>query len=182
MPDIVFSLIDYAPMMAALAAAGIAAGFLSGLFGIGGGSVLVPVLYTAMGAAGVPEDIRMQVTLGTSFGVIGPTGYRSYRAHRARNAVDMKTLTRLGPAVFLGVVVGVAIASAMSSEALRWVWVVAAIVMSLKPAALVMLPTSIALAPVGVRLAHGLSKRALELAFAAFLALVAVKFLWSLYG
>ncbi|MGZ8409291.1 MAG: sulfite exporter TauE/SafE family protein, partial [Hyphomicrobium sp.] len=80
MPDIFASLIDHAPMMAALAAAGIAAGFLSGLFGIGGGSVLVPVLYTAMGAAGVPEDIRMQVTLGTSFGVIGPTGYRSYRA------------------------------------------------------------------------------------------------------
>jgi uncharacterized membrane protein YfcA len=277
MPDIFASLNDYAPMMAALAAAGIAAGFLSGLFGIGGGSVLVPVLYTAMGAAGVPEDIRMQVTLGTSFGVIGPTGFRSYRAQRARNAVDMPALKRLAPGVLLGVVVGVAIASMMSSEGLRWVWVVAAIVMSLKlalgrddwrlgdelpssrglelaafmigilsalmsiggglfmvsllmlfgfpvlaavatssgfgpiiaatgmagyilagwgaeglppgslgyvniPAALVMLPTSIAFAPVGVRLAHGLSKRALELAFAGFLALVAVKFLWSLYS
>ncbi len=65
MPDILASLLDYGPMIAALAAAGIAAGFLSGLFGIGGGSVLVPVLYTAMAAAGVPEDIRMQVTLGT---------------------------------------------------------------------------------------------------------------------
>src|SRR5512139_37441 len=107
MPDIFASLIDYAPMIAALAVAGIAAGFLSGLFGIGGGSVLVPVLYTAMGAANVPEDIRMQVTLGTSFAVIGPTGYRSYLSHRARNAVDTQTLWRLGPSIFFGVVVGV---------------------------------------------------------------------------
>jgi uncharacterized membrane protein YfcA len=45
-----------------------------------------------------------------------------------------------------------------------------------------MLPTSIALAPVGVRVAHGLPRRSLEIAFAAFLALVALKFLWSLYG
>lgn len=270
-------LIAYAPMIAALAVAGIAAGFLSGLFGIGGGSVLVPVLYAAMGAAGVPEDIRMQVTLGTSFAVIGPTGLRSFLAHRARNAVDMAALKRLAPAVFLGVLAGVALASISSSEMLRWVWVVAAIVMSLKlalgrddwrlgdalpatrtleaaafaigvlsalmsiggglfmvsllmlfgypvlaavatssgfgpliavtglagyiwagwgaaglppgslgyvniPAALVMLPTSIAFAPLGVRAAHGLPKRALELAFAAFLALVAIKFLWTLYG
>jgi uncharacterized protein len=50
------------------------------------------------------------------------------------------------------------------------------------PAALVMLPTSLAFAPFGVRVAHGLSKRALELAFAAFLALVALKFLWTLYA
>jgi uncharacterized membrane protein YfcA len=50
------------------------------------------------------------------------------------------------------------------------------------PAALVMLPASMLFAPVGVRLAHGLPKRALELAFSAFLALVAVKFLFTLYG
>lgn len=277
MSDLITLSLEYAPMIAALSVAGIAAGFLSGLFGIGGGSVLVPVLYMAMTAAGVPEDVRMQVTLGTSFAVIGPTGLRSFLSHRARNAVDMAVLKRLALPVFFGVVVGVALASVASSATLRWVWVVAAVVMSLKlalgrddwrlaealpasrtieatafaigmlsalmsiggglfmvsllmvfgfpvlaavatssgfgpliavtgligyvwagwnaaglppgslgyvniPAALVMLPTSLACAPLGVRAAHGLPQRSLELAFAAFLALVALKFLYSLYG
>lgn len=275
--EILSALIAHAPMIAALAGAGIATGLLSGLFGIGGGSVLVPALYTAMGALDVPEDVRMQVTLGTSFAVIAPTGLRSFLSHRARDAVDMGAVKRLAPAVFFGVVVGCVLASIASSETLRWVWVVAAVVMSLKlafgrddwrlgdrlpaswflelaafligllsalmsiggglfmvsllmlfgypvlrsvatssafgplialtglagfvwagwetpdrppgsigfvnlPAALVMLPTSLAFAPLGVRLAHRLPKRALELAFSAFLALVAIKFLWSLYA
>ena len=60
-------------LLALLAAAGLLAKFLSGLLGIGGGGVLVPVLYEVFGAAGVPEDVRMHVTLGTTLGVIAPT-------------------------------------------------------------------------------------------------------------
>ena len=84
------------------------------------------------GAVEVPEDFRMQLTLGTSFAVILPTGLRSFLAQRARGAVDMAALKRLTPAVFLGVLFGVLIASKSSSAALRWVWVIAAAAMALK--------------------------------------------------
>ena len=89
-----------AGLLLLLAAAGLLAGFLSGLLGIGGGGVLVPVLYEVFGAAGVPEDVRMHVTLGTTLGVIAPTVLRSFVAFRARGSIDMDVVRRLGPWVF----------------------------------------------------------------------------------
>ena len=64
---------DLAGLLLLLAAAGLLGGFLSGLLGIGGGGVLVPVLYEVFGVIGVPENVRMHVTLGTTLGVIAPT-------------------------------------------------------------------------------------------------------------
>ena len=123
-----------AGLLLLLAAAGLLAGFLSGLLGIGGGGVLVPVLYEVFGAVGVPEDVRMHVTLGTTLGVIAPTVLRSFAAFRARGTVDMDVVRRMGPWVFLGVTVGVLIASSASSVALRWVWVVFGTFLTIKMA------------------------------------------------
>lgn len=111
-------------MLALIAASGLLAGFLSGLLGIGGGGILVPVLYEAFGVAGVSEDVRMHLTLGTTLAVIAPTVLRSFRAHNARGSVDLAVVKRMGPWIFLGVVVGSVIANYASSEALRWVWVI----------------------------------------------------------
>ena len=72
-----------------LVAVGVLSGFLAGMFGIGGGAILVPVFYECFRLAGVPLDVRMPLCIGTSLAIIIPTSIRSYRAHLARGAVDM---------------------------------------------------------------------------------------------
>lgn len=265
---------EAARLLAMLVGAGLLAGFLSGLLGIGGGGVLVPVLYGAFGAIGVPEDVRMHVTLGTTLGVIAPTVLSSFRAYRARGTVDMDVVLRMAPWIFLGVTLGVLIADHASSTALRWVWVVFGTLLAVKMAigrddwrisdhlprppwlealafaigvistlmgiggatftvplltlhgrpllrsvatatgigpvialpglvgyaiagwgepglppfslgfvnlgALLVAPLAVVAAPFGVHLAHGIPKRALELAFALFIACVVLRFLTTL--
>jgi uncharacterized membrane protein YfcA len=70
-----------------IAGAGILVGILAGLFGIGGGAIIVPVLYEVFRALGVPEDVRMQLCIGTSLAIIVPTTVRSYIAHKKKGAV-----------------------------------------------------------------------------------------------
>jgi uncharacterized membrane protein YfcA len=66
---------------------GMLVGLLSGLFGIGGGAVIVPVLYEVFRVLGVPDDLRFQACIGTSLAIIVPTTFRAYLAHKARGAV-----------------------------------------------------------------------------------------------
>ena len=66
---------------------GVVTGILAGLFGIGGGAIIVPVLYEMFRVLGVPEEVRMQLCVGTSLAIIMPTNVRSYLAHRAKGAV-----------------------------------------------------------------------------------------------
>ena len=89
-----------------LVAVGALAGFFAGLFGIGGGAVLVPVFYECFRLAGVPPEVRMPLCIGTSLAVIIPTSIRSYRAHHARGAVDMEILKIWWLPVMIGVIAG----------------------------------------------------------------------------
>ncbi|WP_045836087.1 sulfite exporter TauE/SafE family protein [Hyphomicrobium sp. 99] len=261
-------------LLALLAGAGLLAGFLSGLLGIGGGGIIVPVLYEVFGAAGVPEDVRMHVTLGTTLAVIAPTVFRSFSAFRARGSVDIDVVKRMGPWIVFGVIAGIVIANYASSEVLRWIWVVFGTALAVKMflgrddwqiadklprppwleaaagfiglistlmgiggatftvplltlygmpllravgtatgigtiiavpgiagyiisgwgeaglpplslgyvnlGACVIAPLAVLTAPLGVKVAHGISKRTLELAFAVFLTTVVARFLWTL--
>ncbi|MGB4865313.1 MAG: sulfite exporter TauE/SafE family protein [Hyphomicrobium sp.] len=263
-------------LIAMVIVAGLVAGFLSGLLGIGGGGILVPVLYETFGVAGVPEEIRMHLTLGTTLAVIAPTVLSSFSAHRARGSVDMAVVRRMGPWIVLGVTLGIMIAEHASSEALRWVWVVFGSLLAFKMAlgrdewriadalppppkleaasfgigvistlmgiggatftvplltlygrpllqsvatatgigpmiavpgiigymltgwhapglpefsagyvslaALLIAPLGVFAAPFGVRMAHGISKRKLEVAFAIFITCVVARFLYTLVG
>ncbi len=85
---------------------GALSGFLAGLFGIGGGAILVPVFYECFRLAGVPMEVRMPLCVGTSLAVIIPTAVSSWRAHYARGAVDMEIIKRWWLPVLLGVIVG----------------------------------------------------------------------------
>ena len=107
----------------ALAAAGLAMGFLVGLFGIGGGGIAAPVLYEVFAFLGVDPAIRMHLALGTSLAVMIPTSIRSFIAHRTHGGVDMDAWRRLAPGVVAGVVLGALIASVSSGAALKWVWI-----------------------------------------------------------
>jgi uncharacterized protein len=89
-----------------LVVVGALAGFLAGVFGIGGGAILVPVFYECFRLAGVPLEVRMPLCIGTSLAIIIPTSIRSYRAHRARGAVDMEILRQWWLPVLTGVIAG----------------------------------------------------------------------------
>lgn len=117
-------LADLLTFAATLVGAGIVAGLLAGLFGIGGGAVLVPVLYQFQGLIGVDESIRMHVAVATSLGVIIPTSLRSLMAHRKRGAVDDAVLKSLLIPVPVGVVLGACLASSMSGTWLRAIFAV----------------------------------------------------------
>jgi uncharacterized membrane protein YfcA len=267
---------ELAWLAVALVAAGLVTGFLAGLLGIGGGGVLVPVLFETFGFIGVPEEIRMQMVLGTSFAIIVPTTWRSFTSHRARGASDLTVVKRLGPFIVAGVLAGVLLVSVVSGTILKVLWIVCATTLATKMAlgreewrlgetlpstraidaaafaigvvstlmsigggmfvvtlltlygmpllnavatssgvgpliaipgmlgyiwagwdnplvpplslgyvsvigAALVIPASVLAAPYGVRAAHGMSRRTLELAFAAFLALVALRLLVSLF-
>jgi uncharacterized membrane protein YfcA len=105
-----FDLSELMELAFLLIAAGGLVGFLAGVFGIGGGAVLVPVFYECFRLAGVPLEVRMPLCIGTSLAVIIPTSIRSFRAHYARGAVDLEVLKVWWPPILLGVVVGSAIA------------------------------------------------------------------------
>jgi uncharacterized membrane protein YfcA len=89
-----------------LVAVGALAGFLAGLFGVGGGAILVPVFYECFRLAGVPLEVRMPLCIGTSLAIIIPTSISSYRAHYARGAVDMAVLRQWWLPVLAGVIAG----------------------------------------------------------------------------
>src|SRR3954469_4252865 len=102
---------ELAWLAAIIVAGGAVAGFLAGLFGIGGGAIIVPVLYEVFRIIGVPDEVRMQLCVGTSLAIIVPTTIRSYRAHRARGGLlEMVVRAWAIPAV-LGVFIGSVIAA-----------------------------------------------------------------------
>ena len=93
-------------LVAAIMVAGVVTGILAGLFGIGGGAVIVPVLFEVFRLLGVPEDLRMQLCVGTSLAIIAPTTVRSYRAHRAKGLVIAKIVRWWALPAIVGVAVG----------------------------------------------------------------------------
>jgi uncharacterized membrane protein YfcA len=89
-----------------LVAVGALSGFLAGVFGIGGGAILVPVFYECFRLAGVPLEVRMPLCIGTSLAIIIPTSIRSWRAHHRRGAVDMEIVRAWWLPVLAGVIAG----------------------------------------------------------------------------
>jgi uncharacterized membrane protein YfcA len=116
----------------AIVAGGVVTGILAGLFGIGGGAIIVPVLYEVFRVLGVPEDVRMQLCIGTSLAIIVPTTIGSYRAHRAKNAVIAGIVRVWALPAVLGVAVGAFIASFAPSGVFKIAFVVIATLIAAK--------------------------------------------------
>jgi len=268
---------DLAWLVAALLAGGLLMGFLAGLFGIGGGGILVPILYEIFNIIDVPLEVRMHLAVGTSLAVIIPTSIRSVQSHYKHGAVDMDLLHRIALPVLAGVLTGVIVASFVQAAVLKVVYILSTSLMAinlyfgrgrwnlgeempgrvvdravgwligtvstligigggvqlttymtlygrkihqavatgaglgpiiaipatigyvwagwdegglLPPGSLgyvsllgfaIIGPVSVYAAPIGVRVAHGLSRRTLEVAFAIFLMLMSIRFLISLF-
>jgi uncharacterized protein len=107
---------------AAIAVSGVVAGLMAGIFGIGGGAVLVPVFYQVFGILEIDEAVRMHLAVGSSLAIIVPTSITSFRAHKARGAVDMELLRSFLIPVPIGVVLASLTAAYISSEGLRAVF------------------------------------------------------------
>ncbi|MCB1490187.1 MAG: sulfite exporter TauE/SafE family protein [Bauldia sp.] len=116
----------------ALLLAGALSGLLAGIFGIGGGAVIVPVLYQALVYLGVDESVRMHVAVGTSLAIIVPTSLRSFFAHKRRGAVDMALFRSFLIPVPLGVIVASIVAASISGAALRGIFAAIALAVALK--------------------------------------------------
>ena len=97
---------ELAQLALLLVAVGALSGFLAGLFGIGGGAILVPVFYECFRLAGVPLEVRMPLCIGTSLAIIIPTSISSFRAHYLRGAVDMNILRQWWLPIVIGVIAG----------------------------------------------------------------------------
>jgi uncharacterized membrane protein YfcA len=263
-------------LVLALAATGLVAGLLAGIFGIGGGGVIVPVMYQALGALGFSPAVTMHVALGSALAVIIPTSIRSFQAHRARSAVDMGILRSWIVPIPLGVGAASFVAAKVGGAELRAIFAAIAFVVALRlifnrdswrlgsevpdgairsmvgmgigflsalmgiaggvmsntfmtlygrpihqavatasgvgiliaiPGTLgyiaagwgaeglppfslgyvnllgvaIVMPLSLLMAPLGVRIAHSLSKRQLEIGFGVFLILMSARFAWTLF-
>ncbi len=108
---------EIALLLLAIVASGVVTGLLSGLFGIGGGAVMVPVLYDVFRVLGVPDEVRMQLCVGTSLAIIVPTNIRSYLAHRAKGAVDHQVVKTWVLPALAGVAIG-SVAAAFAPAAI----------------------------------------------------------------
>lgn len=107
-----------------IAGAGIVVGVLAGLFGIGGGAVIVPVLYEVFRALNVPEDLRMQMCIGTSIAIIFPTTVRSYFAHKKKGAVIPEVVRAWAVPSVVGVAIGAVIATSAPASVFKIAFVV----------------------------------------------------------
>jgi len=260
-----------------LVGAGAVSGILAGLLGIGGGAVMVPVLYEFFGFMGVDEAVRTHIAVATSLGVIVPTSIRSFSAHYKKGLVDFDVLKIWFIPIIIGVIAGVWVMDLASGSLLRAIFAFQTLLIALlmifnkdnfqfsanlpgkiamisygffigivsklmgigggilgssfmtlfgrsihqavstsaglgliisipavvgdlffvapNPellpigtvgyvnilAVLLMIPVSILCAPMGVKIAHSLPKRTLEMAFAVFLLSVAARFFISLF-
>lgn len=115
-------LLQYLPNLAMLLGAGVFAGFIAGLFGVGGGTITVPVLYYWLTHMKVSPDVAMHVAVGTSLATIIATSLSSSRAHEKRGSVDHDLLKIWAPPIALGSILGGVLAGFMSGTSMRLVF------------------------------------------------------------
>lgn len=119
-------------LAAALAAAGACTGVLAGLFGVGGGTVIVPVLYEVFELYGVPDEIRMPLCVGTSLAVIVPTSISSFLGHYKKGAVDIGVLRAWTVPIIAGVGIGILMASVAKPILFKIVFIVVSLFLAVR--------------------------------------------------
>lgn len=130
MPDLLFS----AHLIWALAmlGAGIAGGLLAGMLGVGGGIIIVPVLYLVQGSLGVDDDVRMKLAVATSLATIMFTSLSSARSHAKRDAIDRQLVRDWTLPIFFGVVVGTVTASLVPGLVLTTIFASVATIVAIR--------------------------------------------------
>jgi uncharacterized protein len=123
---------EFLLLAALIIGAGLVTGVLAGLFGIGGGALIVPVLYEVFRVLGVPDEVRFQLCVGTSIAIIVPTNVFSYFTHRGKGAVMMEVVRAWAVPAIVGVAAGSAIAAFAPGAVLKLAFVLIATVIAFK--------------------------------------------------
>lgn len=113
-------------------ATGAIAGVLAGLFGVGGGLIIVPALAWLLPRHGVDASVVMQLAIGTSLAVISATSISSTLAHHKRSGVLWPILLRIAPGLVIGAIAGGFVADILSGGTLKKVVGIGAILVSLQ--------------------------------------------------
>lgn len=121
-------------LVVSLIVTGAAAGVLAGLLGVGGGIVIVPVLYHLFTLLGVDESVKMHVAVGTSLATIIPTSLRSAMSHSKKGNLDRDLLRSLVPSLVIGVFLGAVLSGYLSGNVLTLVFGVIALLVALNMA------------------------------------------------
>jgi uncharacterized protein len=122
-------------------AAGVFVGFFAGLLGIGGGSVMVPILSLTFVKLGYSSDHIIHMALATSMATILPGAYASARTHHAHGAVNWSVVKKMTPGILAGTLLGTVFAYFASTTFLKYFFVgficflAAQLVFNLKPQA-----------------------------------------------
>jgi uncharacterized protein len=111
---------------------GLCTGFLSGLLGIGGGLVIVPVLSFIFARLGFPFAYAMQMALGTSLAVIMLTSIASSRAHHSHQNVDWDIVKKVAFGIMLGAFLGSLVAARFDAKLLKILFVIYTFVAALQ--------------------------------------------------
>jgi uncharacterized membrane protein YfcA len=117
------------PLLAMLAA-GLLAGFAAGLFGIGGGFVVVPALFVVLPLMGGLKAQYAHIAVGTSAATIVATSIRSLRAHSRRGAVEWEVLKTWAPWIVIGSALGVILAGHIDGRGLTLIFAAGVMAMS----------------------------------------------------
>lgn len=111
---------------------GATAGLLAGLFGVGGGLIMVPALAWVLPRLGYDAALIMQMAISTSLAVIAITSLSSTRAHHARGGVLWPVLLRFAPGLMTGALVGAFVADRLSGNTLKAIVGIGAILVALQ--------------------------------------------------
>ena len=131
MPDLVTVL----ELAAILMITGVVAGLLAGLLGVGGGIVIVPVLYQMFDFIGIAPEVRMHLAVGTSLTTVVATSIVSARAHARRGAVDFELLRGWWLWILLGTLIGTAVAGYVRGSVLTGMFATVALAVAIYMAA-----------------------------------------------
>lgn len=113
---------ELAALAVGISLSGLVAGTVAGMLGVGGGIVLVPVLFQTLSFLGVDEAVRMPLAVGTSLATIIPTSVRSTLSHNKRGAVDWSVLRTWAVPTVLGVMAGTWLASMIGGKGMTGVF------------------------------------------------------------
>ncbi len=103
-------------ILTVMAASAVATGFMAGFFGIGGGLIMVPILFYIFSFTGIEQVFIMHLALGTSFSIIIPTSIISTMTHMKFKAVDFSIVKTFGVFVAIGVVFGTVFAISLKTS------------------------------------------------------------------
>ncbi|MDC1260874.1 sulfite exporter TauE/SafE family protein [Pseudomonadota bacterium] len=119
------------PYFLGLLVTGILGGLIAGLLGVGGGIVIVPVLFWIFTSLKFPDEILMHMAIGSSLATIIPTSIASARANYLKGSIDINVLKKWGFGIFFGALIGGFIGKFFGTNDLKYVFGIVALLVAI---------------------------------------------------